>query len=135
MAEFDSFPAEIHPANYEMKRKHKPEVPNNTLAEPLSIPSLEDCAKLSHADLLKLVERMACQCGLVAAMTDEQRKALAKDRLTRIVQLGDDRDAITAADKVLDRIEGKAAQKLEITLDMVQQFLKEIEGESVLMIE
>lgn len=109
--------------------------------EPLTIPSLDDCAKLSHADLLKLVERMACQCGLVAAMTDEQVYRAGMDRLAHLaltLPKSEARHISTVFDRWADRYKGKPAmtvnQNFTMTLEQLvlqsyKEPMKTIEGD------
>lgn len=90
-------------------------------AEPLSSDDLARLEEMDAPALIALIERMARQCGLVACMSDEERKALVKDRMTRIVQAGTDQAACVAGDKLLDRLEGKPAQTQQIQMSVDQR--------------
>lgn len=127
----------------EMKKVAKGQTDNPSPAEPLTIPSLDDCAKLSHADLLKLVERMACQCGLVAAMTPVQSAQAVRDRLLAIVlkqsSNGEEkalRDIISAANSWLDRVEGRPKQVIDANVNYsVAALLMQVNDERDKLIE
>ena len=125
MKEFENFPADIHPANYEMKRKEKPLQPSVEAVDAISEETLASLRTLSSAELIALVERMARQCGLVAMMTQEQTAqamldCLAETALRPIAKgmnmKADIQSRIAAIDKWLDRTRGKPAQSVDMTL-------------------
>lgn len=114
---------------------------DNPPAEPLSIPSLDDCALLSKEELLDLVRRMACQCGLIAAMTDEQVYRAGMDRLAHLaltLPKSEARHISTVFDRWADRYKGKPAmtvnQNFTMTLEQLvlqsyKEPMKTIEGD------
>ena len=80
---------------------------------------------LDKEALIALVERMARQCGLVATMTQEETAqamldALAETALKPIVYgvniKADIQSRISAIDKWLDRVRGRPAQSVDMTV-------------------
>ncbi len=85
-------------------------------------PDLSVVEGKTHAELLALVHRMACQCGYVAAMSEEETAqamldTLANTALKPIVQgvnmKADIASRMAAIDKWLDRTKGKSVQRIE----------------------
>lgn len=64
---------------------------------------------MSRDDLIALVRRMACQCGLVAAMSEEETARAMLDRLAEeaLKRSTQGRDAISTINAWLDRKQGK----------------------------
>lgn len=82
---------------------------------------------MTRGELLTLVRRLACQFGLVAVMTKDEtaqamRDVLADTALRPIVaglsMKADIQARLAAIDKWLDRSEGKARERVEITGNM-----------------
>lgn len=90
-------------------------------------PSASDLARveaMTRDELFALVERLYCQCGLVATMTEEQTAqamldTLAHTALKPIVaganMRADIQNRMAAIDKWLDRTRGKAVQTIHQT--------------------
>lgn len=102
--------------NYVMKgAKELPAPPPPTIT-PAQIEKIE---AMTRDELITLVKRLACQCGLVASMTREETAQAMLDELATYAlrpMLGtalkaDINARILAIDKWLDRTEGKAVQK------------------------
>ncbi len=77
---------------------------------------------LPHSQLLALCRRMACQCGLVAMMTEEETAQAMLDTLAHTalkpvssaLNMRADIDSrLKAVDKWLDRTQGKAIQRID----------------------
>lgn len=88
-------------------------------SSPLSASDLARLEGMTREELLALAKRMACQCGLVAAMTKDEtaqamKDVLAETALRSIVpgtgMKADIQSRMQAIDKWLDREEGKPAQ-------------------------
>ena len=93
--------------------------------------ALEGLNALDRDQLLSLCRRMACQCGLVAMMTDDETAQAMLDELahTALKPLklsvnikADIQSRMAAIDKWLDRKQGKAIQRVDqrnvnVTLD------------------
>ena len=78
---------------------------------------LDNVQKLSHAELVALVQRMARQCGLVALMTPEQSTQAIIDRCTEKALNRDVKEFLPYAKESLDRMKGKAAQSIALTVE------------------
>jgi hypothetical protein len=101
----------------------------------LPVIDLEKLSVMSKEQLVILVERMACQCGLVAIMTDEQTAQAMLDTLAQtalkpiIMGIGlkaDIQSRMNAIDKWMDRKKGRPAQSMEVSrkidiLDLIEE--------------
>lgn len=106
------------PANYTMKGNgSKPVI----LPESPDIPRLDT---LSREELIALVERMARQCGMVAAMSDAETAQAMLDELAHtalkpivagVNMKADIQSRMNAIDKWLDRKQGKPQQSVTVT--------------------
>lgn len=108
------------------KESHNPKKQNAVVAKSASPPTPSELASLeslSNAELIGLVQRMACQCGLNALMSDEETAqamldTLAETALKPIVMnanvKADIQSRMNAIDKWLDRKHGKPAQTLKM---------------------
>ncbi len=120
--EFENWPEDIHPANYVMKgNKPKPAV-NAPQSPEIDATALGQVESMDHARLVALVRRMACQCGLVAMMTEEETAQAMLDTLAHTalkpvssaLNMRADIDSrLKAVDKWLDRTQGKAIQRID----------------------
>ena len=95
---------------------------DNSLPTPVELSRLDS---MSREELIDLVKRMACQCGLSAAMTDEETAqamldTLAETALKPIVMginvKADIQSRMNAIDKWLDRKKGKPVQSLDMNV-------------------
>ena len=124
MKEFENFPADIHPANYEMKRKEKPLAPRTEVLDPIDEQTLTSLEVMPIDDLKTLVRRLLCQCGAAATMTQEETAQAMLDCLAETAlrpvaganMKADIQSRIAAIDKWLDRTRGKPAQSVDMNL-------------------
>lgn len=111
-----------NPANYVMKgnpAKQQPVPPAAPEIDPTDVKRLE---ALSQPQLIALCRRMAKQCGLVAMMTKEETAQAMLDTLAHTalkpvvagLNMKADIDSrLKAIDRWLDRVDGKAVQRIE----------------------
>lgn len=107
---------------YRVNNSNIQSVANKPEITPSELSRLES---MSNADLIDLVKRMACQCGLVASMSDEETAqamlyTLAETALKPIVMgpnvKADIQSRMNAIDKWLDRKKGKPVQSLDMNV-------------------
>ena len=91
----------------------------------ISESELSRLESLTNAELIALVKRMACQCGLVATMSEEETAqamldTLANTALKPIIMgvnvKADIQSRMNAIDKWLDRKKGKPVQALDMNV-------------------
>lgn len=92
---------------------------------PLSPSDLSSLRDMSREGLISLIQRMACQCGLVAAMSKEETAQAMRDILAetalRAIAPGlnvkfDIQARLAAIDKWLDRSEGRPVQRQAVDM-------------------
>lgn len=98
---------------------------NNEAFQPAAQAPMIDLSSvdvMTADDLRVLAKRMACQCGLVASMTQEQTAQAMLDRMAEIAlrpivpgvrMMAQVKDCIGAINGWLDRVEGKPMQRIK----------------------
>ncbi len=66
---------------------------------------------LSRDELIALVRRMSIQCGMVAAMTEDEIRQGFLDKMAHIGLTGDALVALNAMEKRMNRVEGTPMQR------------------------
>ncbi len=119
---YKDYPPELHPANYVMKGNPPKQDAIKTNASELTEAQLSRLEDMGRDELIALVRRMACQCGMVAAMTEDETAqammdTLAHTALKPIIQglnmRADIQSRLNSIDKWLDRTKGKAIQRID----------------------
>lgn len=81
---------------------------------------------LDRESLIALCLRMARHCGLIACMTKAQTVQAMLDRLAEIAlsrrKTTQERDIMAAMREYLDRVEGRATQRIEQKIQNIQNF-------------
>lgn len=94
---------------------------------PLSADVLARLGEMTREELLTLVRRFACQCGVAAMMSREETAQAMRDKLAEIALKpitpglnlkADIGSCIAAIDKWLDRTVGKAVQPIAQKIEM-----------------
>lgn len=119
---YANFPDHLHPAkNFTPRqnpKKTKVETPDNAIS-PETIATID---QMPASELRALVKRMACQCGLVANMSEEETAQAMLDTLAHTAlkpiaaglnMRADIQSRMAAIDKWLDRTRGKPVQSIK----------------------
>ena len=117
MKEFENFPADIHPANYEMKRKEKPvEVKQPGGIDPATFATLQT---LDKEALISLIERVAGAMWGIGLKTKEQRREAILLRLAVLALTSKEaKDVVATARELFDRETGKPIQQVDASVRM-----------------
>ena len=116
MKEFENFPADIHPANYEMKRKEKPLQPRTEAKGPIDAETLAALESMPRDDLVSLIQRVAGASWGIGLKTKEQREEAILLRLAALALTSDEaKDVVATAREYFDRVKGKPTQ--QVTMD------------------
>lgn len=110
---------------------------------PLSASDLARLEGMTREELLALAKRMACQCGLVAAMTREETAQAMLDVLAETALKSNPNDSsmkvdiearMRAIDRWLDRERGKPAQTVNqnVTMSLSELVLASYDGGKVI---
>ncbi len=103
------------------------QIPANNSVEPSTDIDLTRLEQMSREELLGVVKRSN---GIVEALNDDQLRAMAKDKLSALLQSIDAKSSpsllLSVAREVLDRLEGKPTQRIE---QKVEHSSKGVAGE------
>lgn len=101
-----------------------PNVPQSPANAPMSDEQLQRLEDMSRIELMGLIERMARQCGMVAAMSEAETAQAMLDTLAHTALMpispsinmkADIQCRLSAIDKWLDRKQGKPVQAINQT--------------------
>ncbi len=101
----------LNPANYQMKGN-----PPKPLVAANATPDI-DLTRLDSMTIDELKALIRRSSGAVMPMTDDELRAMAKDKLSALLQSIDAKQSpsllLSVAREVLDRLEGKPTQRIE----------------------
>ena len=104
---------------------------NATSPSPLTDAEVANLESLSNAELISLVKRMACQCGLVANMSEKQIYQAGLDRLAKLfltLPESEAKEIGNTFDKWCDRTKGKPKQSIDTTVTVgIIEIVAEVE--------
>lgn len=112
MSNFDTFPPDIHPDNYEMKKN-----PTSAKIVTSDTPDISGIEDMDAEQLRNLIRKVAGAIWGYAIMDDEQKAEAARLKLYNMGMTSSEvHKVVPALDKWFDRTQGKAPQSIAMVV-------------------